>query len=440
MTLSPYPHHNPSAAHSPDTAGAGTLDPVRWPDIARLPRSSRARTAIAERIVRHALGSLPLYVHINGDVSGPIGLGGPRMTLHDPAAFHRRIGTRGLIGFGESFMAGEWDAPDLVAVLTVLAAHADQLVPASLQHLRKAFTPRHPPAQRNTPEGSRENIQHHYDLSNELFALFLDETMTYSSAVFRALPAERALLADAQRRKIDLLLDAAEVGPGTRVLEIGTGWGELAVRAAERGARVHSVTLSAEQRDLARERVRAAGHADAVTIELCDYRSVGGIFDAVVSVEMIEAVGVEFWPAYFKSLERLVVPGGRVALQAITMAHDRMLATKDTYTWVHKYIFPGGVIPSVEAIETISRDLTDLRPVRMDGYGAHYAETLRLWRERFAERTPEVDALGFDRTFRRMWTFYLAYSEAGFRSGYLDVRQIVLARTGGAARVGEGQW
>ncbi|WP_329460261.1 cyclopropane-fatty-acyl-phospholipid synthase family protein [Streptomyces sp. NBC_01497] len=421
-------------------AGAAAIDPSRWPDVARPPRSSGLRAAIAERLVRRALGGLPLYVHIEGDVSGPIGLGGPRMTIHDPAAFHRRIGTGGLIGFGESYMAGEWDAPDLVAVLTVLAGHADRLIPAALQRLRTAFVRRHPVAQRNTPEGSRGNIHHHYDLSNELFALFLDETMTYSSAVFRALPGDRVLLADAQRRKIDLLLDAARVGPGTRLLEIGTGWGELAVRAAERGARVHSVTLSEEQRDLARERVRAAGHGDAVTIELRDYRRVEGTYDAVVSVEMIEAVGVEFWPTYFETLDRLLVPGGRVALQAITMAHDRLLATQDTYTWIHKYIFPGGVIPSLEAMETISRNLTGLRTVRVDGYGAHYAETLRLWREAFTERGGEVDALGFDETFRRMWTFYLAYSEAGFRSGYLDVRQVVLARTGdGAGPSGGGE-
>ncbi|MBP0457436.1 SAM-dependent methyltransferase [Streptomyces montanisoli] len=417
-------------------AHAAPVDALRWPDVARLPRSSRLRTAVAERIVRHALGGLPLYVRLGGHEAGPetIGLGGPRMNIHDPAAFFRRVGVGGLIGFGESYMAGEWDAPDLVAVLTVLATHADRLIPQRLQRLRKAFVRKQPAGQRNTPEGSRDNIHHHYDLSNDLFALFLDETMTYSSAVFRALPSDMSLLADAQRRKIDLLLDAADVGPGTRLLEVGTGWGELAVRAAARGARVHSVTLSAEQRDLARERVRAAGHADAVTIELCDYRRVEGTYDAVVSVEMIEAVGVEFWPEYFRTLDRLVVPGGRVVLQAITMAHDRVLATKDTHTWIQKYIFPGGMIPSLDAVESITRDQTDLRSVRVDGYGAHYAETLRLWRETFTEQADAVDALGFDETFRRMWTFYLAYSEAGFRSGYLDVRQIALARTGGGAR------
>ncbi|MEW2545819.1 cyclopropane-fatty-acyl-phospholipid synthase family protein [Streptomyces sp. NPDC047002] len=406
--------------------------------MARLPRSSRARSAIAARLVRHAFAGLPLSVRFGDDTGKAIGLGGPRMTVHDPDAFHRRIGADGLIGFGESYMAGEWDAPDLVGVLTVLAEHADQLIPPSLQRLRRTFLPGHPASLRNTPEGARDNIRRHYDLSNDLFALFLDATMTYSSAVFRALPSDASLLGDAQHRKIDLLLDAARVGPGTRLLEIGTGWGELAVRAAARGARVHSVTLSEEQRDLAMKRVRVAGHEDAVTIELTDYRAVHGTFDAVVSVEMIEAVGVEFWPTYFKALDRLVVPGGRVALQAITMAHDRVLATKDTYTWIHKYIFPGGMIPSPEAMEQITQQLTGLRTVRSDRYGAHYAETLRLWRESFIQQADAVDTLGFDRTFRRMWTFYLAYSEAGFRSGYLDVRQIVLTRTGGGTAAGGG--
>ncbi|MCF3960553.1 SAM-dependent methyltransferase [Streptomyces fuscigenes] len=433
MTLSyqrpdhPAEPSSPAALHTP-------ADPARWPDVARLPRASRMRTAIARRIVHHALAGLPLAVHLHGAEAATIGIGGPRMDIRDPAAFYHRIGAGGLIGFGESYMAGEWDAPDLVAVLTVLAGHAHRLLPESLQRLRRAFVSRHPSAQRNTPEGSRDNIRRHYDLSNDLFALFLDDTMTYSSAVFRALPADRAALPAAQRHKIDLLLDAAEVGPGTRLLEIGTGWGELAVRAAERGAHVHSVTLSEEQQELARSKVDAAGHADAVTVELCDYRHVQGTYDAVVSVEMIEAVGVEFWPDYFRTLDRLLVPGGRVALQAITMAHDRLLATKDTHTWIHKYIFPGGVIPSLEAVESICSRMTDLRPVRADAYGPHYAETLRLWREAFAEHAREVDALGFDETFRRMWTFYLAYSEAGFRSGYLDVRQIVLSRTGRGAR------
>ncbi|CAM5517720.1 SAM-dependent methyltransferase [Streptomyces griseorubiginosus] len=401
-------------------------DAARWPDVVAVPRPSRPRDTVTAALVRRALRGLPLRVRLAG--SGDLGLGGPVLQVHDPAAFHARIGTGGLVGFGESYMAGEWDAPDLVAALTVLAAHAADLIPAPLQRLRGLWAPRHPHEERNTPDGSRANISRHYDLSNDLFALFLDDTLSYSSAVFRGFPADWDLLAAAQHRKIDRLLDLADVGAGTRLLEIGTGWGELALRAAARGARVTSLTLSAEQRSLALERVRAAGLEDRVSVELCDYREATGQYDAVVSVEMIEAVGAEFWPVYFRTLDARLAPGGRVALQAITMPHARMLASRDTFTWIHKYVFPGGLIPSTEAIEHTARDHTALRLARRDAFGAHYAETLRLWRERFTERADEVAALGFDETFRRLWTFYLAYSEAGFRSGYLDVQQYLFTK------------
>nr|WP_237405345.1 cyclopropane-fatty-acyl-phospholipid synthase family protein [Streptomyces sp. SN-593] len=417
------------------------MDPVTWPDAARVPRSSPPRTAVGRLLVGRALARLPLRVR-TPDGSGS-GDQGPVLRLHDPAAFHRRIAVDGLIGFGESYMAGEWDADDLVEVLTVLAANATALVPPALQRLRRAWAHATPAAQRNTPDGARDNIRRHYDLSNELFALFLDDTMTYSAALFRGFPADQDVLASAQHRKIDRLLDLAGVEEGTRLLEIGTGWGELALRAAGRGARVRTVTLSREQRDLAEARIAAAGLAGSVEVELCDYRQVRGSFDAVVSVEMIEAVGAEFWPEYFATLARVLAPGGRIALQSITMAHDRMLATNGTYTWIGKYVFPGGLIPSSEAIEREAA-AHGLRISDDAGFGPHYAETLRLWRERFtaAAGAGQVAAAGFDATFRRMWEFYLAYSEAGFRSGYLDVRQMVLARPstaeGGGASSGGG--
>ncbi|MCM9078108.1 cyclopropane-fatty-acyl-phospholipid synthase family protein [Streptomyces spororaveus] len=415
------------AAHE---SAPAPVDPARWPDVARPPRASALRTAVAERIIGRALARLPLRVRYGaGEPSAyrvPLQAGAlPTLTLHDPEAFHRRIGADGLIGFGESYMAGEWDSDDLVGVLTVLAAHVDDLVPAPLRRLREAWVRRRPEQQRNTPEGARENIHRHYDLSNELFTLFLDRSMSYSAAVFAAFPASPATFTAAQHRKIDRLLDLADVGPGTRLLEIGTGWGELAIRAASRGAEVLTVTLSAEQRDLARERVAAAGLGDRVTVELRDYRHVEGSFDAVVSVEMIEAVGAEYWATYFAALRRLLAPGGRVALQAITMPHERMLVTARTHTWISKYIFPGGLIPSREAMARASA-AAGLRTVEDDGFGDHYAETLRLWREEFDRRSDAVAALGFDRTFRRMWELYLAYSEAGFRSRYLDVRHLLL--------------
>ncbi|MFE1250782.1 class I SAM-dependent methyltransferase [Streptomyces sp. NPDC058735] len=391
-----------------------------------VPRASRTRTAVTAALVRRALRDLPLRVRFAG--ADTVGRGGPLLDVRDPAAFHARLGTDGLIGFGESYMAGEWDAPDLVGVLTVLAGHAAELVPAPLQRLRGLWAPSRPHEERNTSDGSRRNISRHYDLSNDLFALFLDDTLSYSSAVFRGFPARWEWLAAAQQRKIDRLLDLADVGTGTRLLEIGTGWGELALRAAARGARVTTLTLSREQQALARERVAAAGLTDRVHVELCDYREARGQYDAVVSVEMIEAVGAEFWPVYFRTLDARLAPGGRLALQAITMPHDRMLATRDTYTWIHKYVFPGGFCPSTRAVEETVREHTGLDLARRDAFGPHYAETLRLWRERFTGRADEVAALGFDETFRRLWTFYLAYSEAGFRAGYLDVQQYLFTK------------
>ncbi|MCY0960486.1 SAM-dependent methyltransferase [Streptomyces sp. H27-H5] len=394
-----------------------------------VPRLPRTRAAVGRLLIRRALDRLPLQVRMGpGEL---LGRGGPAMAVYDPAAFERRITAEGLIGFGESYLAGEWDARDPVAVLTVMAGHVAGLVPAPLQRLRGLWAARHPDTDRNTPDGSRTNIRRHYDLSNELFAEFLDPTMTYSSAVFRALPAGPGQLADAQRRKIDMLLDMAAVGPDTRLLEIGTGWGELAIRAAARGARVVTLTLSREQRELAMKRIAEAGLTDRVDVRLCDYREATGRYDAIVSVEMIEAVGAEYWPVYFAALDRLAAPGARVALQAITMPHERMPATKDTHTWIHKYIFPGGMLPSVRVVQDMARRHTRLRVERCEGYGAHYAQTLRLWRERFAERAERVEALGFDETFRRMWTFYLAYCEAGFASGYLDVHQILLTAPDG---------
>ena len=421
---------------SVDIAGTvgSTVDSVRWPDVARVPGGPLGVVSgsIADRLLRRAAARLPLRLRYpDGSVVGAADPTLPTLVIHRPDALARRIGRYGLIGFGESYMAGEWSSGDLVGVLTELAKSVTELVPAALQRLRPIAVVGAPRTQHNSPTQARRNVSAHYDLSNDLFAEFLDETMTYSSALFDSVPATPQRLADAQRRKVDRLLDIARVGPGSRVLEIGTGWGELCIRAAARGAQIRSVTLSAEQQHLAQQRVAAAGLSDRVQIELRDYRDVDGRYDAVLSVEMVEAVGYRFWPTYFRTLDRLVAPGGRVAIQAITMPHDRMLATRDTYTWIQKYIFPGGLLPSTEAIIGITERHTRLRTVDVLSLRPHYAETLRLWREKFFQRRDALAALGFDDVFRRMWELYLAYSEAGFRSGYLDVYQWGFAPTGG---------
>lgn len=379
---------------------------------------------VAAQLLRRAAQRLPLRLRYpDGSVVGAADPRLPALDLHDPDRLARRVGRRGLIGFGESFMAGEWSSTDLPGALTVLAGAVSGLVPRTLQVMRPIVLARQPRSVLNRRDHARRNVSRHYDLSNELFGEFLDETMTYSSALFDELPAGHDRLAQAQRRKIDRLLDRAHVAADTTLLEIGTGWGELCLRAAARGARVTSVTLSEEQQALALRRIAAAGLSDRVDVVLCDYRDVEGRFDAVVSVEMVEAVGYRLWSNYFRTIDGLVAPGGRVAIQTITMPHSRMLATRDTHTWIQKYIFPGGLLPSTEVIMAITERETSLRTVDMMSLRPHYAETLRLWRERFTQRRQAVRDLGFDEVFQRMWELYLAYSEAGFRSGYLDVYQ-----------------
>jgi cyclopropane-fatty-acyl-phospholipid synthase len=414
------------------TTAAPTAVPA-WPGLAEVPHGLRARIAapVARVLVERVARRLGLTV-------GP----GPEadLVVHRPEEFHARLGADGLIGFGEAYLTGAWDADDLAGVLTAMCRRIDTLVPAWMQRLRAAWVARPPRTERNTEANTRGNVARHYDLSNDLFGTFLDPTMSYSAALFDADVTERGdhlvagpprpgmPLQEAQVRKVERILDEAGVGQGSSVLEIGTGWGELAIRAAARGATVRSVTLSSEQQALARQRVAAAGLADRVSVELLDYRAVGGCYDAVVSVEMVEAVGHEYWSTYFTKIDGLLAPGGTAVVQAITMPHRRMLATRNTWTWINKYVFPGGFLPSVEAIEQTTREHTALRVARRLSFGSHYAETLRRWDATFRAAADEVLALGFDDTFLRMWHFYLEYSRAGFAAGYLDVNQFTLRR------------
>ncbi len=415
-----------------------------WPDLHPAPAPGGVAARIAERLFRSAVGRLDVTVRIRGGsgrAEEVIGRGGPAIVVHRPAELFARVGRDHLIGFGEAYLTGAWSEDGVPGdgvlgdFLAVLAAEMSSLVPEPLQRLRAFVVPRLPRSQRGTRENTQANVAHHYDLSNDLFAAFLDPTLSYSSALFTD-PASAGAgdLVAAQHRKIDRLLDQAGVGPGTRLLEIGTGWGELAIRAAARGAQVRSITLSVEQQQLAEQRIAAAGHAAQVVVDLCDYRALldepGASYDAVVSVEMIEAVGAEFWPTYFRTLDHVLVPGGKVALQAITLPHERMLATRSTHTFITKYIFPGGALPSVRAIEEVTARHTGLRVSDDLAIGQHYATTLRLWDEAFVAAAEEVGALGFDTTFARMWHFYLEYCRAGFAAGYIDDHQLTLTKDG----------
>jgi cyclopropane-fatty-acyl-phospholipid synthase len=413
----------PAAAHGEHAGVPVPPDPAEGPVRARL----------AGLVFRAGVQRMPVRVLLrDGRQWGAGGPSAPVMRIARPADFFARIGRDGNIGFGEAYVAGDWTTSRPADLLT---AFADRLarIPPGAQRLRMRAQRVGGAREANTAAVARRNTHAHYDLSNEMFAAFLDDTMTYSGAWFDPWDTD---LRSAQLRKIDAILDDAGVRGGSNVLEIGTGWGALAIRAAQRGANVTSLTLSAEQQHLALQRVRAAGVADRVRVLLQDYREATGRYDAVVSVEMIEAVGAEFWATYLASLDRLLLPGGRVALQTITMPHERMLVSRSASTWISTYIFPGGLIPSIRAIEDALASHTTLRVTGRRDLGRHYARTLQCWREQFLANWETVAAQGFDDAFRRTWEYYLAYSEAGFRAGYLDVSQLRLSRPHEAAVTG----
>jgi cyclopropane-fatty-acyl-phospholipid synthase len=386
---------------------------------------TRVRATIARSLFERTVRRLPLRVERrNGGVINPGPPGAPVMII-ERDAFWQRLGRDGKIGFGEAYMAGDWTASDIAAVFKVFAESLTTLIPQPLQRLRRLYEPSLGLQGKNTVDRAVENIVHHYDLSNDLFALFLDETMTYSCAVFEAGDS----LAQAQARKYERLCAMLELTADDHLLEIGTGWGGMAMHAASsRGCRVTSVTVSPSQRALAIERIAAAGLEDRVSVLERDYRAVEGSYSKIVSVEMFEAVGESYWPTFFMTCDRLLAPAGAMAMQTITMPHSRFLATRRQFGWIHKYIFPGGLIPSMEAIGGALAAGSALRVQRHDDIGHHYTRTLAEWRARFVANESRVAALGFTHEFRRMWEFYLAYCEAGFATEVLGDAQILLSR------------
>jgi cyclopropane-fatty-acyl-phospholipid synthase len=280
-------------------------------------------------------------------------------------------------------------------------------------------------ARRNTLEKSKANIQAHYDLSNAFYQTFLDPTMTYSSALFRA-PSES--LEQAQLNKIDRMLDLAGVGAGDSILEIGSGWGALALRAAQRGCRVKTITLSEAQFDYAKALFKREGVDAQVEIALEDYRIQEGRYDAVVSCEMIEAVGREFLDSYFKVVSRSLKPGARAVIQAITIPDERYESYSRNCDWIQKHIFPGGHLPSPGAIRRHLKNAGEAQLLELHAFGRDYAETLRRWALAFNQAEAKVDALGFDPTFRRKWNYYFSYCEAGFDADLIDVQHAVIEK------------
>ncbi len=343
------------------------------------------------------------------------------ITIHvvDPSLY-RSVLFDGSLGAGEAYMKGFWTCDDLPGLARILARNIDTLDAmdgGAAQLARRASELLAFVTTRNTRAGSRRNIAHHYDLSNDLFALFLDESMMYSSAVFER---HDASLGEAQLAKLERVCRRLDLQPGDHLLEIGTGWGALAIHAARSyGCRVTTTTISQEQHRLASERVRAAGLEHRIEVLLSDYRDLGGHYTKLVSIEMIEAVGHEYLGDYFRACSQLLAPDGMMLLQAITIAdrhHDRHIKSVD---FIKEYVFPGSCIPSVTSMITSATRMTDLRLTQLDDLTLDYARTLRLWRERFMDRLPEVRRLGFDPSFIRMWEYYLAYCEGAFEERYL---------------------
>jgi cyclopropane-fatty-acyl-phospholipid synthase len=338
-----------------------------------------------------------------------------------------RLATSGSVGWYKAWAQGEWTSPDPVALFDLFMRNATSLGDAGRAKGPWKLVNRIAHALRgNNKSRARRNIAHHYDLGNDFYAAWLDAGMTYSSAIFAA-PGES--LEAAQEHKVRLLLDRLDLKPGQSLLEIGCGWGGLAeIAARDYDVHVTGLTLSSEQKAYCDGRLAGAGLASRARIELTDYRDVAGCFDAVASVEMVEAVGQEYWPAYLQSIARVLKPGGKAALQLISIRDDLFDRYAANADFIQAYVFPGGLLIGEERFRRIGEAAGLSWHDRM-GYGLHYAETLKSWRGRY-ERAVAEDRLpaGFDETFHQLWRYYLMYCEGGFRSGGIDVAQVTLVR------------
>jgi cyclopropane-fatty-acyl-phospholipid synthase len=387
----------------------------------RLPLAGRLGSLALRRVAEEIEGGT-LVVRMPDGSRMRLGSGRPvEMTIDDERLFHRLV-LRPRLGLGESYQAGEWRADDLPALLELLARNADRAA-SQHPHLRRLSRLAPRVNRRTGLLAARRNVEYHYDLGNELFERFLDETMTYSCAVFAS---EAEPLADAQRRKLRLVCERLELGSHDRVLEIGCGWGSFALTAAgEYGAHVTAITISPAQAELTRRRVAEAGLQHRVDVRLQDFREVEGTFTKVASIEMIEAIGERLLVPFFATIERVLAAGGRACVQSILVPDTRYRRYRASPDWIERYIFPGCLIPSLGVLAETSRPLR-IRSVHH--IGEHYAETLARWRTAFLGGLDEVRGLGFDERFVRTWDFYLASCQALFSAGLLDDAQLVLTR------------
>ncbi len=397
------------------------------------PRHATGFQSLARRLVLARLAGLRhglLELHDAGQrhrfgVEGvPI-----RVTVRDPA-FWPAVAFGGSVGAGEAYMDGLWDCDDLTGLVRLLLRNRAVLdgMERGLARLSAPLRSLLHRMNRNTRSGSQRNIAAHYDLGNDFYQLWLDETLMYSSAVFEH---PGMSLAQASTAKLERICRKLELGPGDHVLEIGTGWGGFALHAARHhGCRVTTTTLSRQQHELACQRVKSAGLEDRIEVLLKDYRDLEGQYDKLVSIEMVEAVGAEHLETYFRQCSHLLKPEGAMLLQAITIADQRYELALREVDFIQKHIFPGGFLPSVTALANALTRSSDMRAVHLEDIGPHYAETLAQWRHNFLGRLAEVRALGFDDRFIRMWVFYLCYCEGGFRERDIGTVQMLLAKPG----------
>jgi cyclopropane-fatty-acyl-phospholipid synthase len=384
--------------------------------------------ACLERALPHLVGGT-LVVRLPDGTERRFGSGPPVTVTIESARFFRRLATRGKIGLGEAYQAGEWHADDLVSFLELLLHNADAAVERH-PRIARALALRPSLRARNSRRAARRNISYHHDLGNELFALFLDETMTYSCALFETADDS---LEQAQFRKYRRICDKLRLGPDDRLLEIGCGWGGFALYAAgERGAAVTALTISGSQAELARQRAAAAGLADRVKIVEQDYREHEGRYTKIASIEMLEAIGERQFPTFFAACDRLLERDGLACIQTILVPDRRWERYRKTPDWIERYLFPGCLIPSMTALTRAMSSASRLTMHEVEEIGGHYAETLRRWRAQFHTRLEDVGRLGYDERFVRTWDFYLAFCEAGFRTATLRDAQLVLTRAGSA--------
>ena len=419
---------------------------MNMPSVANIEPKSKSfipangfMSKVARNLVHRQLASLHtgcLQIEENGEVfsfgqsEGDTDLVA-RLVVHDVACYGE-IMTGGSIGAAESFMTGDWTSPDLTMLVRVMVRNIDILdqMEGGLALISKPFLKAFHYFNQNSAKGSRRNIAAHYDLGNDLFELFLDPTMMYSSGIF---PNAKASMEDASVNKLNIICEKLQLCADDHIVEIGTGWGGFAIHAAKNyGCKVTTTTISKEQFNLAKERIEQEGLQDKITLLLEDYRDLRkdyeGQFDKLVSIEMIEAVGWKFYNTFFEHCGSLLKPEGIALIQAITITDQRYDQARKDVDFIQRYIFPGSCIPSVTALVNASTKASDLNLVQAQDFGLHYARTLKAWQDTFNEKTTQVSELDYSDDFKRMWQFYLSYCEGGFQERSIGVNHLVFAK------------